>query len=178
MTEDPSNLNTQAIELANRGSYVEAIACFKRAITMDRNNPLLWYNLGVTYRDANHLHHAKNALLTAYNLEPDDQDILETLAHVCFLLGESEEALGFCAHGLEQNIRNAHLWNNSGVVYFNQGDFESACEAFEHAVTIDPNYYDALYNLRDTYEQLGNKTAAKECTARIKTISPGDFYAR
>ena len=63
MTEDPSNLNTQAIELANRGSYVEAIACFKRAITMDRNNPLLWYNLGVTYRDANHLHHAKNACL-------------------------------------------------------------------------------------------------------------------
>ena len=36
MTEDPSNLNTQAIELANRGSYVEAIACFKRAIVIDK----------------------------------------------------------------------------------------------------------------------------------------------
>lgn len=177
MTENPDTLNAQAIELASQGAYVEAIACFKRALTMARGNPLLWYNLGVTYRDAGMPQLSKDALLTAYKINGEDQDIIETLAHTCFLMGEYDEALTFCAQGLELNMRNAHLWNNSGVIFFTQGDYDSACEAFEHAVTIDPNYYDALYNLRDTYQELGNTAAATECDTRLKNIKQGDFYA-
>lgn len=177
MTENPDTLNSQAIELASQGAYVEAIACFKRALTMARDNALLWYNLGVTYRDAGMPQLSKDALLTAYKINGEDQDIIETLAHTCFLMGEYDEALTFCAQGLELNMRNAHLWNNSGVIFFTQGDYDSACEAFEHAVTIDPNYYDAVYNLRDTYQELGNIAAAAECDARLKNIKQGDFYA-
>ena len=177
MKDNAEILNSQAIELASHGQYVEAIACFKRAITIVRDNPLLWYNLGITYRDAGMLQLSKDALLTAYKINSEDQDIIETLAHTCFISGEMEEALTFCAQGLELNMRNAHLWNNSGVIYFTQGDYNSACEALEHAVTIDPNYYDAVFNLRDTYQELGNFSAAAECDARLKNIKQGDFYA-
>lgn len=177
MRENPEILNSQAIELASHGQYVEAIACFKRALTIARDNALLWYNLGITYRDAGMLKLSKDALLTAYRINGEDQDIIETLAHTCFLSGELEEALTFCAQGLELNMRNAHLWNNSGVIFFTKGDYDSACEAFEHAVTIDPNYYDAVFNLRDTYQELGNLGAAAECDARLKNIKQGDSYA-
>lgn len=63
MKENPDSLNSQAIELASQGAYVEAIACFKRAITMVRDSSLLWYNLGITYRDAGMLQLSKDALL-------------------------------------------------------------------------------------------------------------------
>ena len=177
MKENPEILNSQAIELASHGQYVEAIACFKRAITIARDNSLLWYNLGITYRDAGMMQLAKDALLTAHKINEEDQDIIETLAHTYYISGELEEALTLCAKGLELNIRNAHLWNNSGVIFFTQGDYDSACEAFEHAVTIDPNYYDAVFNLRDTYQELGNLSAAAECDTRLKNIKQGDFYA-
>ncbi len=177
MKESPENLNTQAIELAAQGNYTEAIACFKRALTMENKNYLLWYNLGITYRDAGKIQQAKDAVLTAFKLAPEDEDIIETLAHICFLLSEYDEALTFCAAGLAENPQNTHLWNNSGVIYFTKGDYSNACEAFEKAVTIDPNYYDALYNLRDTYEQLGNTTGATECTIRLKALPQGDYYA-
>ena len=177
MKENPEILNSQAIELASHGQYVEAIACFKRAITIARDNSLLWYNLGITYRDAGMMQLAKDALLTAHKINEEDQDIIETLAHTYYISGELEEALTLCAKGWEQNIRNAPLWNNSGVIFFTQGDYDSACEAFEHAVTIDPNYYDAVFNLRDTYQELGNLSAAAECDARLKNIKQGDFYA-
>ena len=55
MTENPDVLNTQAIDLAAKGDYDEAIACFKRAIYMENSNHLLWYNLGITYRDSGNL---------------------------------------------------------------------------------------------------------------------------
>jgi len=178
MKENPENLNIQAIEFASRGEYKEAIACFKRALSIQNKNHLLWYNLGITYRDAGELQKAKDSLLTAFKLSPENESIIETLAHICFLLSEYTEALSFCEEGLSVNPINHHLWNNSGVIYFATDDYEKACEAFEKAVTIDPNYYDALYNLRDTYIQLGNDIGAKECARRLKTMSVGDFYAQ
>ena len=62
MRESPENLNTQAIELAQQGNYPEAIACFKRALSLERYNHLLWFNLGITYRDAGDLQKARHAL--------------------------------------------------------------------------------------------------------------------
>ena len=62
MLERSDTLNNQAIILASDGAYTEAIACFKRAIVIDKNNYLLWFNLGVTYRDAGKLEEAENAL--------------------------------------------------------------------------------------------------------------------
>ena len=84
MVENPEKLNTQAIDLASKGEYTEAIACFKSALLIDRDNYLLWYNLGVTYRDAGQLDAAREALLAARRLNNNDEDVLDTLALVCY----------------------------------------------------------------------------------------------
>ena len=62
MIETVERLNNQAIILAKDGSFKEAIACFARAITIEKDNSLLWYNLALTYRDAGQLKEAKDAL--------------------------------------------------------------------------------------------------------------------
>ncbi len=180
MTENSENLNSQAIELASRGEYPEAIACFVRAISMDRTNYLLWYNLGVTYRDSGNLAGAKEALEKAYDLNDTDTDILESLSLICLSQGEFEDAFDYCTEGLSIHQENAHLWNTLGVLHFQKHNFDKASEAFESAVTIDPHYYDALFNLRDTYTELGNTIGAQECATRLsKLTSPGGgiFYA-
>ena len=66
--------------------------------------------------------------------------------------------------------QNYHLWNTLGVLYFNQSDYESASEAFEQAITINPYYYDALFNLRDAYGELGNTVGAAICAQRMREI--------
>ena len=174
MVENVVTLNTQAIELAEHGQYYEAIACLKRAISIERHNHLLWYNLGITYRDAGKLSDAKSALLKAYEIENDDDEVIETLALVCFSQGCSEEALAYCLEGLAKNSQNAHIWNTLGVIYFNQNDFSMAAEAFENAVTLNSYYYDALFNLRDTYEELGNKAGYQMCVEQMKNIQTGE----
>ena len=91
MKESAEVLNVQAIKLASKGEYKEAIACIKRALTMQNKNHFLWYNLGITYRDAGNLSQAKESLLTAHKLAPSDEDTIETLAHICFLQSNYEE---------------------------------------------------------------------------------------
>lgn len=170
MKESTETLNTHAIELATQGDYPEAIACFLRAISIENENHLLWYNLGITYRDTGNFTQAKAALLKAYELHGDDEDILETLALVCYSLNEYAEALSYCFIALELNDSNTHIWNTVGVLYFANLNYALACHAFEHAVMIDPYYYDALFNLHDTYEKLNNTVGQEECRRRMDSL--------
>ncbi|MDE5899649.1 MAG: tetratricopeptide repeat protein [Treponemataceae bacterium] len=170
MLETVENLNNQAVRLAADGSFQEAIACFVRAITIEKDNYLLWFNLGITYRDAGRLKEAKAALLQAHEISEQDEDIIESLALICYNMGDFEEALAYCGEGLDYNPQNPHLWNTAGVVYFNQNEYGDAAQAFENAVMMNPYYYDALFNLRDAYEKMGNAAGYHECDVRIREI--------
>ncbi len=171
MLETVETLNTQAIEFASNGDFREAIACLKKALGMQKYNSLLWFNLGVTYRDAGETDAAKEALLMAFEIDDEDIDIIEMLASLYQSTGDYAEALKFCMLGTCLYPENARIWNTLGVVFFNTRDYEEACNAFEKAVSINPYYYDALYNLRDTYEELGNKKGAAVCREQMKHIS-------
>ncbi len=172
MQENPELLNTQAIELATAGSFQEAVACLKRALAIEKNNYLLWYNLGITYRNAGDLYGAKQALIRAVELDDTDADVYETLGLICYAMEEYSLAYFYYCEGLELDNNNAHIWNNIGVLHFAQENFELASEAFEKAVSIYPHYYDALYNLRDTYKEMHNETGAAICDEKLKQLRP------
>ena len=84
MRERADKLNNHAIILASDGEHTEAIACFKRAILIERNNYLLWYNLGITYRDSGDMENARSSLEKAHQIAPEKQDVLETLSTLAF----------------------------------------------------------------------------------------------
>lgn len=170
MIEKAESLNSQAISFAANGEFKEAIACFKRALVVEKSNYLLWFNLGITYRDAGHLQSAKECLLKALELNDTDRDTLDSLALVCLNMHDFDEALEFCTIGLDYYPTESRLWNTLGVIFFNQVNYTEAAEAFERAVTINPYYYDALFNLRDTYDELGNSIGKAECIARMSQI--------
>lgn len=170
MIEKPEKLNNQAILLASDGAYTEAIACFKRAITIEKDNYLLWYNLGVTYRDAGKLEDAQKTLATAYSIAPQNADVQETYATISLALKQLDKVRTICEEGLDFNPLNSHLWNLMGVIEFQSEDYNQASEYFEQAVSINPYYLDALYNLKDTYTMLQNKNGELECRLKIQEI--------
>lgn len=176
MDKEALKLNEQAIELSARGNYKEAIACFLSAIHIEKKNGLLWYNLGITYRDSGDLQAAKNALFQAHKLDSENVEILETLSLVCYAAEDLEDAYVWAYEALQINPQNAYIWNNIGVYHFSESDFSAAATAFEKALCIYPHYYDALFNLKDTYLELGNKVGAKECENKMREITKKGKY--
>ncbi len=174
MIEGADTLNAQAINLASKGEYPEAIACFEKALKIERYNALLWFNLGVTYREAGDLLKAHQALAKAYSLDRSDSEIIETFALINYNLGDLSTATKLCHEGLAKNPDNCHIWNNLGVIYFDNGNYPKACKCFEKAVTINSYYYDALYNLRDTYHELKNTSGEMECERQLRIFSKGE----
>ena len=170
MIERSDTLNNQAIILASDGAYNEAIACFKRAIVIDKENYLLWFNLGVTYRDAGKLEDAENALEMAFRIAPEKEDVGETFATICLMQKKFSKVQQICMDALDFNPVNPHLWNVHGVTAFQLEEYEEASNYFEQAVSINPYYSDALYNLRDTYSMLNNTKGEAACDARIREL--------
>jgi len=102
--------------------------------------------------------------------------LLDSLTLVCFALDEMDDAFEYCSENLEINPENPHAWNNLGVLYFARGEYQKAETAFEQAVSLYPHYYDALYNLRDTYAELGNKVGQAECARLMAQLrSKGNY---
>lgn len=166
--ESSESLNYQAIEFASLGEYAEAIACFHKALLLDSANYRLWYNLGLTYHALGDYLAAKEVFLKGYKLNPEDADLLESIGLTCYNMGEYDEAENYYYEGLSVDFFRDTLWNNLGVLHFTRQDYEKACDAFEHALTIYPDYYNALYNLRDTYAELGNQSGVKICEEKMR----------
>ena len=170
MIERSDTLNNQAILLASDGAFTEAIACFKRAIVIDKENYLLWFNLGVTYRDAGRLLDAELALETANHMVPDNEEVAETYATICLMQKKLSMVEKICMDSLDINPLNPHMWNLLGVTEFQSEHYAEASSYFEQAVSINPYYLDAIYNLRDTYSVLNNKKGEAACEARIREL--------
>lgn len=175
MHESSEKLNKQAIQFAASGSFDEAVACFKRALAIDGENCHLWYNLGLTYFNAGDLYGSKEALIRAISINDADVEfveVFELLGLICFSLQEYEDAFGYYNSALDINDNNFQVWNNLGVLHFTQGHYEQAAECFETALSIFPYSYDTLFNLRDTYEELGNETGVSVCEKQMKGLTP------
>ena len=170
MIERPEQLNNQAILFANNGNYNDAISCFKRAIIIDSENYLLWYNLGITYRDMGELNNAHDSFIKALRINTESEDVIEALVTCCIQMKHLAEAEHFGMIGLDMNHANSHFWNLLGVINFQRENYKEAANFFEQALFINPYFKEALINLRDTYVELDNKTGMQECQKKLDEI--------
>jgi len=104
------------------GRYDEAIIAYLKALNYDDSAPYAEYGLGLTYYQ---LDEGKESLIR-YS---DSRKLLEN-----FSSNEHREL----------RYRNHY---NSGVIYFEEGDYNSAVSAFKDALRTDPKRLDAKRNL-------------------------------
>ena len=170
MIEKAETLNNQAIRLSYHGEYSEAIACFKRALIIEQNNSLIWYNLGITYQSIGDFNNAYFAFKKAFDLDSQNLELIETIANCCISNNDLNQARFYCYEGLSVEYSTPHLWNTLGVINFKEENFLEASECFEYAVSLTPYYEDAIFNLRDTYSELKNDKGVSECQKRLNAF--------
>lgn len=69
----------------------------------------------------------------------------------------------------------AKLQYNQGVDYYKTGRYDQAMAAFRQAITLDPNYIDAYYNLGSILEYLKQDEAALGVFKQIIVRKPDDY---
>ena len=171
MEESADLFNDTAVALAADGCYMEAIAYLRRAVQLEPDNALVWFNLGLNYYALKQKQDARYALMKAAQRNPHDADIWDTLGVVLHEIGETEAAKKAYTAALNLEATNGRIWNNYGTLLFNEQEYQQARYAFESALIFSPDLTDALFNLRDTYTILGNTALEKKCEKMIQSLS-------
>jgi tetratricopeptide (TPR) repeat protein len=86
---------------------------------------------------------------------PEDAEILLTLSNGYIAANKVDVAIEAFKTGVERQPTNQYFRYNYGVLLLGKNDFAGAEEQFKKALEIDPEYYNASYNLAVTYVKWG-----------------------
>ena len=165
------------IKLIAVGSLDPAIKALQKAIKLEPSNPVLLTELAKLYLINNQTNESINLLQSAIDQKSDYLAAYIGLAKVYETLDQPDKALVI----LEQVIQltqNPELIYESGRLYYNQGDIDTAIVRFNQAVELRPSYANALYSMGLAYQQQGNEELALEQFNKVLELNPENEAVR
>ena len=125
--------------------FDDAIAAYKTALTLKRDDGALFNNFGMSHYRQGDYANALRAFEKALDLGYVDAKVYNNLGLALAKLGRYQEALIAFTKGGDP----AKAHNNLGVIYLTAGQYKEAVAAFEKATELSPRYYPtASENLR------------------------------
>jgi tetratricopeptide (TPR) repeat protein len=158
------------------GQYKDAADAYKQAVKLDDSNAEIQYALGLTYGKLNRTDEEILAYKRALALKPDHANSIEKLGAAYF----KQKRFGDAAAEYDQLKTykpDDKTYNNLGESLFEDGKVQESLEAFNNAVSMNPDSDKARYNLGRAYVKLGNHDMAQVQLEILKN-SKSDYADR
>ncbi|MDD1719283.1 MAG: tetratricopeptide repeat protein [Methanoregulaceae archaeon] len=97
-------------------------------------------------------------------MSPEPRTVLCVALLLCLILGQA------CA-------TDSQTWFGRGTEFVDKGDYSSAIDAFQNAVSLDPGYLNAWISLAYVYVQANRMTDAADAYRHALTIEPDNTVA-
>lgn len=105
----------------------------------------------------------------AYELEPNNIDIIINLANANDELGNYDLAIDGYNKALEKDSKNALIYNNRGFSYFHKGEYEKALNDYNKAISLSPKLAIAKYNKEELLKLLETNEKYQEIIKESET---------
>ena len=103
---------------------------------------------------------------------PNDQFLLTDEINIFLKLGKTEQALENLNKAVANDADNASLHYAKGTINQKKGNKEQAAKDYQRAIELNPEYFDANYNLGALYFNNG-----ADCINEISSIKDNSKYA-
>lgn len=137
------------------GDFDTAIEMYEKCIAVDYLQEKMYLYTANTYKKKNDEEGYLRVVKQGRAAYPEDSDLIVYELNHYLLNGKFQEAENNLKLALENEPDNKQLHFSLGVVYDNLGDSEKAIKAYEDAIAIDSDYFDAIYNLGALYFNKG-----------------------
>ena len=169
--------------LMRQGKIDEGMAQFQKAIAIRPNSVTLHSEMGLALYNASRFKDALAAFERAIALGPNSSYVLTQAGAAAQALGDNQRALDYFARATAIQPR-PETFSSMGTIYYGQGEFAKAANAYEAALLIRPLGAVTHRNLGDAYTRLGRKDDALRAYRNAVTraeaevaVSPSDARA-
>ena len=132
--------------------------------------------IGIALADGGRPADALPVYARVIELDPSNAVAYQNTGISLLMLGRPEEARQNLEAAIRLGKRHARAWNALGVAWMRLGEPQKAIEAWKTTLEMNPEQYDALYNIGRVSGQLGDwKTARKALEAFVKVAPPKQF---
>jgi arylsulfatase A-like enzyme/Flp pilus assembly protein TadD len=132
--------------------------------------------LGSILVEAGRFDEATEVLQRAAELEPVNPLAYESMALIALRQGRWQETRRWAEEALAIDEGLSLSWNYLGGALFNLGQQAGAVEAWERSVVLDPQNYDALFNLAVVAREIGDTERARRALRQFIDTAPPDRY--
>ena len=130
------------------------------------------YQNALTLMRDNRLADAEQALKTMSRTYPDLSGPYGNLGIIYFRTNRVKQAIDALNQAIRLNPRPVYF-NELGIIFRNQGEFEKARESYSEALAVDQNYAPAQLNIGILYDlYLGEPNKALEHYRRYQSLLP------
>jgi len=178
------NKFNSAVQKYNEKEYIAAAADFESSYdilqllgTIDSsslNNANLAYKLAVQdYIDQEKYNEALEVINIAKVKFPQDVDLIINEANIYLKLKNNEKTVETLEYLMEVDDENPTIFFAAGASYDALGNFDKAVETYKKSIALDPEYFDANYNLGALFV---NKAAEYQELANALPLDAVDKY--
>jgi tetratricopeptide (TPR) repeat protein len=125
----------------------EALKYYNKAKDMDYGGANIYVLIKDQYIGQNDSASAEKILQEGFSKFPDDNAIVIELINYYITSGKTDAALEYLKIAKELEPSNASLYFAEGFLYERMEDMDQAKASYEKAVEVNPEFFDALYNL-------------------------------
>ena len=134
--------------------------------------------LGIVLSDAGRPTEALPIFARAIELDPSGADGYQNTGIALLKLDRPAEARDNLEMALKFGKRHARAWNALGVAYQQLGDVPRAIHAWEECIALNPEQYDALYNIGRVAGQVRDWKKAREALEKFVATAPPKQYGK
>lgn len=140
-----------ALAAKNAGKHDKAIQYFRKAIDLGYGGSDAYYLIKSEYILVNDSNAAIRVLEEGFKKYPDTSLILIEIVNYYLTSGNIDKGLAYLQLAEQKESRNPSIYFAEGTLYEKSGNKEKALEAYNKAVEIDPNYFNAYFNIGALY---------------------------
>lgn len=170
-------LQNLASLLKQEGKLAEAIATNLKILTIEQENTVALYNLGILYNRNKQHSDALLVLNKASLLKVSDINIKVSLGQAHLGLQQLRQAEALFEEVLQIQPNNTSALNNLGIVLKKNCLFKEAINCFSKAHKFKPNSLEILKNLASCYTLVNDIEKSKEVYRQVLQQNPLDVEA-
>ena len=170
--ESVNDLNNLANDYLGVNKPEIALSLFNKALTMEPNNEMTHYNLGLALSEQGR---SEEALLHHYkvlHLKPDNINALINLGVDLAKLGKTDDAIAQYLKALKLNSGNVQAYVNLGNAMIAKKLPDKAIQFYHQALRLDPDNAKAYNNLGVGLLRKGKTDKAIACFQKALKLNP------